>query len=70
MNNAADDKKTKDLCTEPAAEQDSEKHVHRAASWDVDAIFGDKLLTINGIQRTKDVLKDKKYIGIYFSASW
>ena len=64
-----DKKKTKDLCVEPTVD------VHLPAvgvggSWDCDAILGDKLVTSDGIKATKDVLKDKKYIGLYFSASW
>jgi hypothetical protein len=71
MKNATEDKKAKDLCAEPAAQQGSDKHVGPAAgAWDCNAIFGDKLVTKDGIQSTSDVLKDKKYIGIYFSASW
>lgn len=68
-----DKKKSKDSCLEPTNGQDSGVNVHPRAeggSWDCEAILGDKLVTSDGIQATKDVLKDKKYIGLYFSASW
>jgi len=32
--------------------------------------FGATLLTKDGIKSTKEVLANKKYVGIYFSASW
>merc|ERR1711912_135527 len=33
-------------------------------------LFGDKLLTKDGEKDTSDVLKDKEYVMIYFSAHW
>mmetsp|Transcript_10158 Transcript_10158/g.9849 ORF Transcript_10158/g.9849 Transcript_10158/m.9849 type:complete len:151 (+) Transcript_10158:81-533(+) len=32
--------------------------------------FGEQLMTKTGLQNTSDVLKGKKYVGIYFSAHW
>lgn len=37
--------------------------------WTVEA-FGSQLLTKNGLRNTVDVLANKKYVGIYFSAHW
>lgn len=34
------------------------------------AQFGEQLVTKSGVQSTSEVLKGKKYIGVYFSAHW
>jgi hypothetical protein len=34
------------------------------------AQFGEQLVTKSGVQSTCEVLKGKKYIGVYFSAHW
>lgn len=36
----------------------------------IEAIVGANLLTKDGLKDTKDVVKDKEVIGLYFSAHW
>lgn len=38
-------------------------------SW-ANVYFGDTLLSRNGTQNTTDILKNKKFVAIYFSAHW